>query len=80
MMDEYELGEDENYLDDVEDANDENYPEGSEYGWRYDEDYDNNSEWSDAETEYANEALVYAQFLNSERRGNRRLGGAYQGV
>ena len=67
VMDDYELGENENYLDDVEDAHDENYPD-SEYGMRNDEDDDNNSERSDAETEYADEALVYAQFLNNERR------------
>ena len=66
-MDDYELGENENYLDDVEDAHDENYPD-SEYGMRNDEDDDNNSERSDAETEYADESLVYAQFLNNERR------------
>ena len=67
VMDDYELGENENYLDDVEDAQDENYPD-SECMMRNDEDDDNNSERSDAETEYADEALVYAQFLNNEAR------------
>ena len=61
------LGENENYLDDVEDAQDENYPD-SEYGLRNDADDDNNSERSDAETEYADESLVYDQFLNNEAR------------
>ena len=54
VMDDYELGENENYLDDVEDAQDENYPD-SENMLRNDEDDDNNSERSDAETEYADE-------------------------
>ena len=67
-MDDYELGENENYLDDVEDAQDENYPDDSEYGLRNDADDDNNSERSDAETEYADQALVCAQFLNNEAR------------
>ena len=61
VMDDYELGENENYLDDVEDANDENYPD--EFENPADEGGD-----SDAETEYADESLVYAQFLNNEAR------------
>ena len=67
VMDDYVLKESENFLDDVEDAEDENYPD-SECMLRNDEDDDNNSERSDAETEYANEELVYAQFLNNEAR------------
>ena len=67
VMDDYELGENENYLDDVEDAHDENYPD-SEYGLRNDADDDNNSERSDAETEYADESLVHNQHLNNEAR------------
>ena len=65
VMEDYELRENENYLDDVEDANDENYPD-TDCMLRHDEDDDNNSERSDAETEYADEALVYAQHLNNE--------------
>jgi len=61
VMDDYELRENENYLDDVEDANDENYPDEIENP--ADEGGD-----SDAETEYADESLVYAQFLNNEAR------------
>ena len=55
------------YLDGMEDANDESYPD-SECMLSNDEDDDNNSERSDAETEYADEDLVYAQFLNNEAR------------
>ena len=66
VMDDYVLKEGENLLDDVEDENDEDYPD-SEVGLRHDED-DDNSERSDAETEYADEALVYAQVLNNEAR------------
>ena len=74
-MDDYELGENENYLDDVEDAQDENYPD-SENMLRNDKDDGNNSERSDAETEYADEERVYAQVLNNEAR----LDGADQGL
>ena len=68
VMDDYELGENEHYLDDVEDAQDENYPDDSEYGLTNDADDDNNSERSDAETEYADEELVYGQHLNNQAR------------
>ena len=61
VMDDYVLKESENFLDDVEDANDENYPD-SDCWVREDENDDNNSERSDAETEYAYEERVYAQF------------------
>ena len=67
VMDDYVLKESENFLDDVEDANDESYPD-SDCWVREDENDDNNSERSDAETEYADESLVYAQHLNNEAR------------
>ena len=67
VMDDYVLKESENFLDDVEDAEDENYPD-CECMLKNDEDDDNNSERSDAETEYADEGLVYAQILNNEAR------------
>ena len=50
----------------MEDGEDENYPD-SEFGLRHDED-DDNSERSDAETEYADEDLVYGQVLNNQAR------------
>ena len=43
VMDDYVLKESENFLDDMEDGEDENYPD-SEFGLRHDEDDDNNSE------------------------------------
>ena len=61
VMDDYELGGNEMYLDTQEDAQDENYPD-SDCWVRNDADDDNNSKRSEAETEYAAEALVYAQF------------------
>ena len=67
VMDDYVLKEGEDFLDDLEDGEDENYPD-SEFGLRHDEEDDNNSERSDAETEYADEDLVYAQHLNNEAR------------
>ena len=61
VMDDYELGDNENDLDDVEDAADENYPD--ELGSPADGEDD-----SDAETEYADKADVYALHLDNERR------------
>jgi len=67
VMDDYVLKEGENLLDDVEDEHDEDHPD-SEHWMREDEDDDNNSERSDAETEYADEDLVNGQHLNNEAR------------
>ena len=66
VMDDYVLKEGEDFLDDLEYGEDENYPD-SEFGLRHDED-DDNSERSDAETEYADEELVYGQVLNNQAR------------
>ena len=67
VMDDYVLKEGEDFLDDLEDGEDENYPD-SEFGLRHDEEDDNNLERSDAETEYADEDLVLGQHLNNEAR------------
>ena len=60
VMDDYELGENDYYQDDVEDATDENYPDELESPADEDDD-------SEAVTEYADKAFVYALFLNNER-------------
>ena len=75
VMDDYELVENEYDLDDMEDANDEEYPD-SDYGLRHDEDDDNNSEREDesaterdeADAEVEDEAANMEAFLNNVRR------------
>ena len=67
VMDDYVLKEGENLLDDLEDEHDGDHPD-SEHWMREDEDDDNNSERTDAETEYADEELVLGQHLNNEAR------------
>ena len=67
-------------LNGLEAQRDEDYPDDSEYGLRNDADDDNNSERSDAETEYADESLVYAVFEQRGERGDSKLGGADQSL
>jgi len=73
VMDDYELGEDEHYLDDMEDSVDEE--DDSEYGVRNDDDdeanegpQEDNIETED-EDEVEDEADNMQAFMNNERRG-----------